>query len=139
MKQAEQIERLLFISRFKAEGDEASIRKVCDEEFPRGAFEEAGLAGFTASTGGGYCVFEFGFEGEFDATFERVQRNAAIQRFLDRLAEHVEPAPRITPGRTASQPVAADMFLWRIESGIRVRESAGRSASGGQPRGDARR
>jgi hypothetical protein len=126
MTQRERIERLLFVSRVKEAGDEAKARAVLERDFPREAFEQAGLVGFTAYFGGGYCVFEFGFEpsakGGFDEVFAKLDREPSFRTFLERLGAYVEPVPMIEPGRAATLPVAADIFKWRAESGVTARE-----------------
>ena len=113
MSERDVTERLLFISRVRRPGDEARARETAERQFPAAAFERAGLVGFTVHVGGGYCVFEYGYEGPFTPIFERVDADAAIQAYLSDLAEHVDPAPRVHPGSTADQPVAADQFIWR--------------------------
>jgi hypothetical protein len=105
-------------------GDEARVRLIAEQSFPRQAFEDAGLVGFTVYVGAGYCVFEFGFEGPFEPVFARLSADPAANKFFDELEHHVEPTPRIEPGATADQPLAADLFMWRSESGIKAREPA---------------
>jgi hypothetical protein len=124
MKQQEELERLLFVSRVRRPGDEARARAAAQEGFPQQAMEEAGLVGFTVSIGGGYCVFEFGFEGPFNEIFGRLFADAKIRGYFDQLERYVDPTPRVEPGATASQPLAADVFMWRSESGTKSRERA---------------
>jgi hypothetical protein len=125
MKQGEKLERLLFVSRLREPGDEAKVRATAEGDFPRESFEQAGLTGFTVYMGGGWCIFEFGFESPFELIFERVNADPTIREYLDRLGRYVEPSPRIEPGDTAVQPLAADVFMWRRESGAKAREPAG--------------
>jgi hypothetical protein len=113
MKQQERLERLAFVSRVEA-GDEAAVREIAEADFPRVEFQRAGLVGYTLYMGGGYCVFEFGFEGQFEPIFERLWREPAAVRYFDKLKRYVDPAPSVQPGATAGQPIAADVFLWRI-------------------------
>jgi len=124
MKQEERLERLLFVSRVRHSGDEARARAAAQEGFPREAMEDAGIVGFTVSIGGGYCVFEFGFEGRFNEIFGRLDADPKIRKYFDQLEQFVEPTPRVEPGATASQPLAADVFMWRSESGTKSREPA---------------
>ncbi len=123
MKQQEQLERLLFVSKVRHPGDEARARTAAQEGFPRQAMEEAGIVGFTVYIGGGYCVFEFGFEGPFDEIFGRLASDRLIRDYFEQLERYVEPTPRVEPGATASQPLAADVFMWRSESGTKSRRS----------------
>jgi hypothetical protein len=124
MKQLEKLERLLFVSRVREPGDEARARLVAEQSFPQQAFEEAGLVGFTLYVGGGYCIFEFGFDGPFEPIFERLHADPVACKFFEELERYVEPAPRIEPGATGGAPLAADVFMWRSESGVKARESA---------------
>ena len=121
MKQQEQIERLLFVSKVRHPGDEARARTAAQQSFPQQAMEHAGLVGFTVYIGGGYCVFEFGFEGPFEAIFRRLIDDPVIRAYFEKLERYVEPTPRVEPGATASQPLAADVFMWRTESGTKSR------------------
>jgi hypothetical protein len=122
MKQREQLERLLFVSQLRAPGDEAGVRRTVEEGFPREAFRAAGIVGFTLYIGGGYCVFEFGFEDAFDAVFGRVAEDAEIRTYFDRIGRFVDPPPHVRPGATADQPIAADIVMWRVETGFQTRE-----------------
>jgi hypothetical protein len=124
MKQSEKLERLLFVSRLKEPGEETQVRAIAERDFPRDSFEGAGLAGFTVYMGAGWCIFEFGFEGAFERVFERANADPKIRDYLDRIGLHVEPVPRIAPGETAALPLAADVFMWRRESGTKAREPA---------------
>ena len=124
MKQREKLERLLFVSRLRESGHEAMVRSIAERDFPRESFERAGLAGFTVYMGAGWCIFEFGFEGKFERIFEQANRDPRIREYLDRIGQHVDPVPRIEPGDTAALPLAADVFMWRRESGTKSREPA---------------
>jgi hypothetical protein len=117
MKQNENIERLLFVSKPRNHGDEARVREVIEREFPKEAFQRAGLVGFTVYSGGGNVIFEFGFEGNFDDIFRKLCEDGTVQSFFERLGQLVDPVPRIKPGETAQVPLAADIFAWRAESG----------------------
>lgn len=125
MARRDTTERLLFVSRL-GEGDEAEVREAVERGFPADAFAKAGVTGFTAHVGGGYCVFEFGFEGPFAPVFDRLNADKAARAYLEGLGEHVDPPPRIRPGSTAGQPIAADQFLWRLGSGVKARSPSPR-------------
>ena len=121
MNRKDATDRLLFVSRVRRPGGENDVRLVIENTFPAKAFERAGVVGFTVHMGGGYCIVEYGFESPFAPIFERLSADAEATRFLADLGELVDPAPRIDPGGTAHQPVAADVFLWRKDTGIRTR------------------
>jgi hypothetical protein len=139
MKQSENLERLLYVSQVKENGDEAKIREQISRDFPKDAFERAGLKGFSVYIGGGYCVFEFGFAPPFDPIFERFNADAGIRAFFDRLDSYVDPVPRLEPGNTADEPIAADQFLWRTETGTKKREPSRKRSTTPRPRAQSPR
>ena len=112
------------MSRLREAGNEAHVRSLAERDFPRQSFEEAGLIGFTVYMGAGWCIFEFGFEGAFERVFDRANADPKIREYLEGIGRYVDPVPRIEPGDTAALPLAADVFMWRRESGIKAREPA---------------
>lgn len=122
-------ERLLFVSRLIRAGGEAELKEAVERSFPADAFERCGIVGFTSHVGGGYCVLEFGFEEGFESVFGRLAKDPDATRFLGVLAQHVEPPPRIVPGSTADQPLAADLFAWRVGRGTSTRGARAAAAS----------
>jgi hypothetical protein len=124
MKQKEAVERLLFVSEVRQPGDEAKARAVIERDLPRGALQRAGLLGFTAFFGSGYCVFEFIYERGFDRVFERLGAEPEVTMFLERLGRYVQPVPRIEPGETADEALLADVVSWYSDGTTVVREPA---------------
>lgn len=124
-------ERLLFVGRLIRDGGEAELKEAVERNFPAHAFERCGIVGFTSHVGGGYCVLEFGFEEGFDSVFGRLAKDPDATKFLDVLSVHVVPPPRIVPGRTADQPLAADQFLWRAGGGTSTRGAQAGAGSAG--------
>ena len=111
------MERLVHIARIR-QGNEADVRRLIEERFPRDAIARVGIREMTVFVGSGYCITEYGYDREYTPLFRALRDDPEIAAYLQELGRLLDdaPAPRADePGRPY---LASQALRWDGAGGV---------------------